>query len=403
MPSGQILHRIRTILMVKASQPHILIFEPRSEGHHLSWLRYVAEDLLGAGFRLTLAVDCRTEVKALIKENLSALIDKVSLISIFAEDNKFQGGSKLKALAHCLDKSGAQEAFVNNLDDIVSHCLRAAAVGIYPPRLLQGRLSGVYFRPRFLKNASWPPGNIIKAAGFQKLCRRGWFKHIFMLDEYMFAAIKNKYGGAAFHFLPDPWDGVFSHRQNEARQALDIPQERFVLLNYGMGDRRKGLHLTVHAMLEAAPDSRLFLLCAGKLGRDRGLSDDLARLAERKMAKVMNRYVSDAEESLCFCAADVVVLPYVKHFGSSGVLSLAAAAGKMVIASDEGLVAQRIQEHKLGWLFPSRNVGELKNCLEKAASLSGLDLNGFRQTALAYSRLCSREAFRNALLSAFVP
>ncbi len=389
--------------MVKASQPHILIFEPRSEGHHLSWLRYVAEDLLVAGFRLTLAVDCRPEAQALIKENLFTLIDKVSLISIFAEDGKFHGGSKLRALAHCLDKSGAREAFVNNLDDIASHCLRSAAVGIYPPRLLQGRLSGVYFRPRFLKNASWPPGNIIKAVGFQKLCRRGWFKHIFMLDEYMFATVKDKCGGAAFHFLPDPWDGDFSHRQNEARQALDIPQERFVLLNYGMGDRRKGLHQTVRALLESPPESRLFLLCAGKLDRDRGLLDDLARLAARKMAKVMNRYVSNAEESLCFCAGDVVVLPYIKHFGSSGVLSLAAAAGKMVIASDEGLVAQRIKEHKLGWLFPSRNVEKLKGCFEQAASLSELDLDGFRQAALAYSRLCSREAFRNALLSAFVP
>jgi len=389
--------------MVKSSQPHILIFEPRSEGHHLSWLRYVAEDLLGAGFRLTLAVDCRPEAKALIEENLSALMDKVSLVSLFDEDKKFHGGSKLRALAHCLDKSGAQETFVNNLDDIASLCLRSAAVGIYPPRLLQGRLSGVYFRPRFLKNASWPPGNIIKAAGFQRLCRQGWFKHMFMLDEYIFATVKDRYDGAAFHFLPDPWDGDFSHHQNEARQALDIPSERFVLLNYGMGDRRKGLYLTVRALLESPPESRLFLLCAGKLDRDRELLDNLDRLAERKMAKVMNRYVSDAEESLCFCAADIVVLPYINHFGSSGVLSLAAAAGKMVIASDEGLVAQRIQEHKLGWLFPSRNVEKLKSCFEQASSLSELDLDSFRQAALAYSRLCSREAFRNALLSVFVP
>ena len=53
-------------LMSKSSQPHILIFETRVEGHHLSWLRYITEDLLIAGFKLTLVVDWWPEVKELI-------------------------------------------------------------------------------------------------------------------------------------------------------------------------------------------------------------------------------------------------------------------------------------------------------------------------------------------------
>ena len=39
--------------------PHILVYEPRVEGHHLGYLKAITEDLLGAGFRLTLAVDRR--------------------------------------------------------------------------------------------------------------------------------------------------------------------------------------------------------------------------------------------------------------------------------------------------------------------------------------------------------
>ena len=33
---------------------HLLIYEPRIEGHHLSWLRFITEDFLSAGLRLTL-------------------------------------------------------------------------------------------------------------------------------------------------------------------------------------------------------------------------------------------------------------------------------------------------------------------------------------------------------------
>ncbi len=386
--------------MPKSFQPHILVFESRVEGHHLSWLRYVTEDLLTAGFRLTLAVDWRPEAKELIQKQLSELINKVSVISIFNEVGKLYEGSKLKALAKCFNESGAQEVFINNLDDIASHCLRCASIGIYPPKPLQGRLSGVYFRPRFLANPTWPPGNIIKATGFRRLCRQRWFKNIFLMDEYLFANAKEKYTDTVFHFLPDPWDGNFSHSQKDARKTLGIPQDRFVLLNYGIGDRRKGLHLTVQVMLESSPDSRLFLLCAGRISKDRELLKGLSQLEERGMAKVLNRYVSDSEESLCFCASDVVLLPYIKHFGSSGVLSLSAAAGKMVITSDEGLVGQRVRKHNLGWLFRSGNAYELKKCMDNAALLTESEMSEFQQAALRYAKACSRQAFRNTLLSA---
>lgn len=387
--------------MSKSFQPHILIFETRVEGHHLSWLRYVTEDLLTAGFKLTLAVDWRPEAKELIQANLSNLMNKASIISIFNKAGKLRRGSKLKAIAECFYESGAQEVFINNLDDIASHCLRCASIGIYPPKPLQGRLSGVYFRPRFLANPTWPPGNIIKAAGFRRLCRQRWFKNIFLMDEYLFAAAKGRYAGTKFHFLPDPWDGDFSHSQEDARKALGIPQDRFVMLGYGIGDRRKGLHLTVRAMMESSLASRLFLLCAGKISKDRELLKGLSKLEKRGMAKFLDRYVSDSENSLCFCASNVVLFTYIRHFGSSGVLSLSTAAGKMVIASDEGLVGQRVREHNLGWLFPSGNAYELKKCMDNAALLSKSERNKFQQAAFHYANSCSREAFRKALLSAF--
>lgn len=380
---------------------HILIFEPRVEGHHLSWLHYITEDLLSTGFKLTLAVDDRPKAKKYIKEEFSALTQKVGIIPVFDKAGKFRGGSKLKTIAACLKESGAQDVFLPNLDEIASDCLRFAALGIYPPDILKGRLSGVYHRPRSLANPTWPLSNLIKTIGFRRLSRNSWFRNIWLVDEYLVKTLKNQYAGLIFRFMPDPGCGDFSHRKKDARKALGIPLDKFVFLNYGIPARRKGLHLAVRAMLDVPPESRLFLLCAGRIKRDPEVLKGLEKLGEHGLAHVMDRYISDLEEKLCFCASDVVLLPYIKHFGSSAILSRATAAGKMVIASDEGLIGKRVRNNNLGWVFPSENSGKLRKAMVNAAVLSESDMALFQKSALCYARSCSREAFRMSLLSPY--
>ena len=387
--------------MISSQQPHILIFEPRIKGHHLKWLRYIAEDFIAAGFKLTLAVDWRPESKRLIYNELSNLMEKITILSIYNEAGKLQKKNKLKALADCFSESRAREVFVNNLDDIVSHCLRLASAGIFPPKILQGRVSGVYFRPRFLLNPVWPPGNFIKTIGFTRLLKKHWFKNIYLMDEYLFSNVQDRSMDQSFHFLPDPWSGDFSQPKDQARKILKIPLDKFVFLNYGIGDKRKGLHLVVRAMLETSDESRLFLLCAGQISKNNTIRSGLDKLENLGQAKVLNRYVTDVEEALCFCAADAVLLPYIHHFGSSGVLSLAAGAGKMVIASDDGLVGRRVLEHKLGLLFSSGNTKALRKSMRQAMSLSRFDRDQFHNSTLEYALSCNREAFRHALLAPF--
>lgn len=387
--------------MIPSSHPHILIFEPRIKGHHLKWLRYIAEDFVDAGFKVTLGVDWRREYRQLIYNELSRLMEKVTILSVYNEADKLRKKNKLRALADCFSESGAQKVFVNNLDDFISHCLRLASVGIYPPKILKGRVSGVYFRPRFLTDTVRAPGNLIKTIGFNRLLKKRWFENIYLMDEYLLSTIQNRPIYQSFHFLPDPWSGDFSYSKDQARKAIKIPLDKFVFLNYGIGDKRKGLHLVIRAMLEASDESRLFLLCAGQISRNNTIRDGLDKLVALGRAKVMDRYVTDAEEALCLCAADVVLLPYINHFGSSGVLSLAAGAGKMVIASDHGLVGRRVFEHKLGLLFSSGNTKALGNSMSRAMSLSRSDRDKFNNSALQYAQSCNREAFRRALLAPF--
>lgn len=384
--------------LMKNNEPDLLIFEPQIAGHRLTWLRYMTEDFLHLGYRVAWAVDLRSEAKHIIEERLAPLLTGISVVSVFDEHHRWRGGSKINAIAECLKISRAKHVFINELDEIASHMLRKAALGIYPPGNLKGRLSGVYFRPRFLSHFAWPPGNMVKASGFRRLVNQQWFEHIYLVDEYLIASSREKFA-ADFHFLPDPWSGDYVCSLNEARNTFDIPPDKFVFLQYGIGDRRKGLHLTVAAMEKMASDAGVFLLCAGQINLERNLVERIEALEKRGLARLINRYVSDREEGVIFCAADAVLLPYIHHYGSSGVLSRAAAAGKMVIVSDEGLLAKRVREHHLGLFFPTMNVDALQQRMIEAASFDQVKREQFRSRLLQYAQTCSRKNFRDALIS----
>lgn len=379
---------------------HLLIYEPRLGGHHLTWLKYVTEDFLSAGIRLTLAVDLRDNSKELLTTKFANLASELNMLSAYTQDGKYKGGSKIASLRLCLKESGAQEVFMTNFDEIASATLRKAAIGIMPPQDLREKLSGIYFRPRFME-CCWSLGNMIKQLGFTRLCNGGWIKNLYLLDEYVIDKAVTKWNHCNFLFLPDVWSLDYSQNQELARTKLKIPADKFVYLNYGIGTRRKGLHLVIRAMLSSAPPKGIFLLCAGEVAEDKELKEGVAELEKRGLALVINNYVSDEEEELCFAACDVVLLPYVKHFGSSGVLSRAAAAGKMVVASNEGLVAKRVKEHKLGLLFQSENIHSLREAMAMSIELTKEKREEYRKNSYKYSVSCSRKNFRQVLIRPF--
>ena len=102
---------------------------------------------------------------------------------------------------------------------------------------------------------------------------------------------------------------------------------------------------------------------------------------------------------MSFGACDVVLLPYLNHFGSSGVLSRAMAAGKMVVVSDEQLLGRLTRERGLGLLFPSGDVGRLRERIREAAAMGPEQVARHSAAARDYAKSYSREAYRAALLA----
>jgi glycosyltransferase involved in cell wall biosynthesis len=380
------------------TQPHLLLYEPRAEGHHLGWLRYIVEDLLAANFRLSIAADLRPGARERVEQQLNGLAGEIHLLSAYNDQGRRHLDGKARSAAHCLHASGAENIFLCALDEIASHCWRRATFCLRPPAALRGRMGGIYHRPRFLTQSKWSLDRRLKMPGFRRLLRERWWRQMLFLDEYLAAELQTAQPASPFFFLPNPCPPGYEGDAAGARSRLEIPADRKVLLFYGTGGRRKGLHLAVAAMRQLPAESPAFLLCAGRQNPTGETAAGLAQLVRQNRARLLDRYITVEEEKLCFTACDTVLLPYLNHFGTSDVLSRAMSAGRPVIASDEHLLGRLTRERRLGLVFPSGQIPALSDCLRRVTQFSAADAAPFAAAARDYANQYSRAAFRAALL-----
>ena len=384
-------------LHARGGRDKLLVFEPRTEGHHLGWLRFITEDLLSAGFELSLAVDLRGDARHEVEERLAGLLEHLKIFSAYDESGRPHASTKTGALAFCLRQSGAENVFICSLDEIASRWWRRAAFGLFPPTELRGRVGGIYHRPRFI-GGNGSLNRWLKRIGFRRMVQRCWLRQLLFVDDELVRDGKRQFPNALIFFLPTPCPPDSNRLAADARRELGVPLNKRIFLFYGAGARRKGLALTVEAVLSLPSDHPAFLLCVGQQNPEGSTARGLAVLVRQGRAHVMNRYVSTAEEELCFAACDVVLLPYLGHFGPSDILSRAMSAGKMVIVSDEQLLGRRSRQYGLGILFPSGNAKALRDRIHEAAGFSSEQFAVFTAAARRYAKQFSRAAFRQALL-----
>ncbi len=381
----------------KPGHRKLLIYEPRVEGHHPGWLRFITEDLLSAGYDLVLAADLREQSRPILEEHLGSLAASVDWLPAVDETGRPRNGSTAASVLAGLEESGAARAFLCAFDELASRAFRRAAVGRFPPPTLKGRIGGIYHRPRFTAAPWWSPNRWLKLAGFRRFMRSGWVRPLLFVDEYLARDFKHAYPERPIFFLPDPCPDDFRGDARTARKRLGLPEGRTVFLFFGVGAKRKGLHLAVDAMLQTG-NRETFLLIAGRQNPSGRVRRGIEQLQRQGRALLLDRYVSSAEEKLCFQGCDVVLLPYLNHFGTSGILSRAMATGKPVIASDEQLLGRLVRDHALGWCVRSGDARALADGIAAAAIISPAEKQRFSLNATRYADRYSRSAYRRALL-----
>jgi glycosyltransferase involved in cell wall biosynthesis len=126
------------------------------------------------------------------------------------------------------------------------------------------------------------------------------------------------------------------------------------MLLFGSLTARKGVIELIEAIrhLPAEAARRSSIVLAGSLHADvrERVETSLARLRQESSAQVIlhNAYLPHSEVQNLIGAADLVLLPYQRHAGSSGVLIRAAAAKRPVLTQDYGVLADEVREHCLG-------------------------------------------------------
>jgi glycosyltransferase involved in cell wall biosynthesis len=144
----------------------------------------------------------------------------------------------------------------------------------------------------------------------------------------------------------------------EARATLGLPPEAPVLLFFGFVRRYKGLHVLLDAMpavLEKLPDARLVV--AGEFYADEAaLRARAAPLGDA--VRFDADYIPDEAVARYFCAADVVVQPYVSAT-QSGVAQIAFHFGRPVITTDVGGLAEVVPHGEAGLVVPPEDPAAL--------------------------------------------
>jgi len=328
---------------------HILLIEAKDEGHHLVYVNALVEAMKNQGHRVTVSLP---EQGGATREKLLShgcrWLEQVEWIPWVGG----LGPAMLDAAAEIKEECEANEVFFACIDEWASGTLRRAALGLKPAKSLKGMISGIYVRPRPLDPECPPRGlsSWLKRRGWRQLDQEGWFRHILVLDERLPQHPERTFGTCQIMFMPEPNEEALAlfPPQEEARQQLGLPTEAPVFLHYGLGTRRKGLHHVVAAWENLLNDCNAMLLVAGQPEPE--FLAPLQKLEDAGRALLLNRYIGSEEERIIMAAADIVLMPYVNHYGSSNVLSRAAAADRMVLASDQGLIGYRVRQYALGVL-----------------------------------------------------
>ena len=391
--------------------PHVLLFDLYAGGHHGQYMRQLIEYWGAHDLHGRLTVLARPVFFERHEDVLRVAAHCGATCKPIAEPVAVRGFIR-GALAH----GRYLRKYVQVLRPTHAVCMYfdqvqlSLALGLrfgYPVAL-----SGIYFRPTFHYDEATANALKDRITRMRKrrlltaALRNPHFKTLFCLDPYVVPYVPP----TKAQLVPLP-DGAPVRPPLKTHQALraqwGIDSNRSVALFFGSIAARKGIFQTLDALplLSAAGQRRLSLVI---IGRDtpherQRVKDHVARSLEATQVQIIHeaRFVKEEEIPGMFASADLVLLPYQRHVGSSGVLVRAAQAGVPVLGSDYGLVGRHIQTHQLGLAVDAARPSAIAAGL--AQWLSGDAFPFDRKRALAFGSANTAEHFAQTIFGTLFP
>ncbi len=377
--------------------PHVLLFEPDFRGHRASNVSILLSYLYQERPPIKVTFALHPEILPLLDDRHAPLLEKGSCPQIAylplneAELEQAIGGrdhqqsfyrwckrgvAQWRLMAQLLERSGAEHGHFFVLDEIVFPLMMRYAMP-------SGKVvSGLFFRPSMhyaeTQSTAAPMRerlrDWLKAIMWKAALKNPALDTIFSLDPYFpnYAA-RHFDRGDRVVAVPDPV--VFpGEAKGELGLSMEFADGRKLFLLFGALAPRKGIDTLIEACHLLSPEQAesMAILLAGRV--DKVIRDDfLSRLRALQLAQprlavhLEDRYVSDDELAHLVQRADVILAPYHRHIGSSGVLYWAAQAGKPVISQNYGLIGMQVREFDLGLSIEPRDARSLAQAMGKAA------------------------------------
>jgi glycosyltransferase involved in cell wall biosynthesis len=363
---------------------HLLVFEPDARGHSEEWLshllRYLpamcAVDALSLAVAPELARRLQPVVSACTLPALRVIsLDERTLALCNSPRLVVSGFARWWTVRRLARETNADTALFLALDHLS-----------LPLGLQLGartcRLSGILFRPSVHYGNLGPYAptlaerlrDLRKEILYRLMLRNGSVASVLSLDPFFPAYAFERYPkGDKVHSLADPFHAASGATQQSTPSSAQPTRTGFVL--FGELTERKGLLVLLEALALLEPDvaSRISVTIAGRIDpslkpRAQALAIEAARQAPHLMLRIEDRRLSDAELDSLVRDCDVVLAPYQRFVGSSGVLIWAATHRKPVLTQNYGLLGHLVHRYQLGHTLDTRDPALLARGLTAIAT-----------------------------------
>jgi len=225
------------------------------------------------------------------------------------------------------------------------------------------------------------------------LFKKGEIEGLFTHSERIRNKLFNLYSHDLFcqniFVIPDPIEPLPKISQQVARDYLELPQEKPIILFFGGLSHRKGFDI----FLKALPliEKEVYVLIAGR--PHKSIEEETIKRYKQSLRKpeyliLHLRYINDEDIAKYFLASDAVILPYRRGSkGTSGVLNYSSVAGKPVIASDVEEIGHIVRENNLGILIEPESPEAIVQGVEKFLSQSVKWRNQIKLQAIQYGKI----------------
>lgn len=393
----------------------VLILEPDAEGHSQEWLQHLAEFVAADETAAAISVVAPPALCAALSRSMPVVAEgRIRFIALKPRELRLCTHRSLSIAAFArwwimrryLARTGADSGFFLSIDLL---CL-PLALGL---RATGKPIAGVLFRPsvHYRSLGKYQPSSAERLRDLRKdllyrlMLKNPSVRTVLSLDPFFPAHAESHYDhGIKVRALPEP--PIMVPADDSTAPAIDFaPPGRVGLLLFGYLTERKG-PLEVLDALRLLPthiSKRTALLLAGRVDPaiDCAIKERCSALARERpdlWLRIENRWLSRAELEVLVARSDVVLAPYQRFVGSSGVLMWAARAGRPVLAQEYGLVGRLTRDHRLGAVVNSSDPAYLAREIERMivhGPQNFIDVS----SAATFAFSCTPQRFASTLLS----